>query len=1528
MASGDGVVNTGGIELHLTNSSGQLTKIVGLKACNNPGQTVAEAQTTGQGEGGQHRYKAAMVDTGPLNAVVGYEPGSATDLLILEHLASRQTRAFKIVEVTEDGERREVTGNLFLTGWVTDEGTLGGERTARLTGRPSGKLRVINTSIAISATQVPEDALAGSTVGVLSVVDGQGSYTFSIPSGGDPDGKFTLDGNALQLADALDYESATRHLITIEADNGVDPALLREIPIDVVNAFEQPDLSALTLPDTVAQGEVITISGATDGSTITGDMPAGWTLDGPGRQITIAAGAPMGVGDWSLTESLDDSSNSARTSSGSALIVDPASTVAPEITYPQTQRGGLPGGVPDDYWDLIAADEAHMFSTSESGGCGRLVVPSSFDRTSVQDGDWSDPATWGGAVPQGGETVKVLHHVKYNHTMDLGGRTWEEFQTERFEENQPHHAAHAALAYPFIDVDKNGSLSFDPTVETTLLVDTLRGMGPVLLGTHAAPIPFTGSGGARLKFMMIGTADPENTMNLGLLTFAKHRVMGTPITEYVYCDQTLFVGDQNIPLTSVPSDWFIGMKVTFGPTTINPRVTSDPTFTGPQTYYDEWRDETLVADSFTDLSQYEQRTIIGIGPGGITIDRPLDYAKPLTTGICELSGETRELKPIIVSEARSILIDSYCTSYRGSGANRRGHTMHAHNDDYVRRFGWISYGGRTAPDATVYVKGYNDETTGMRDAPGGNFIADPNNCIGRYGSHLHLTGPYRGRKTTVDEGMLMTDALVGWQQHHSRSIFKNCVNLRSRFQGFSTEWGSEIGEWDGCVSLGHAGDGTFSTTRQQNMPNHQGHASGFDCQSRAIAMRNCDVRGAWVAYNYWQCRPIANNITSAETGLPHPLADAAGAVAMRMDLRSPEDTSLALVHPFAAGHGDDQTGAPYGPTGLVGHHQVQIPRWEGMICADSEFGFFVSNRDWVFTNDTTPGIFTGCVLQANAPYFIDKYSFHYVLARSMLLGPGNDPGGDRGQTSGITSGVKSHNLTEVDDVVKGFRYTYDNVDLKYAGFAIAINDDSPIFQKERTKKIDGLTGTNHPQNGIMGPWTKVSDDGTDSQVIVRTIINHSVADLPLSVPIAPWAGTDPGGTAPVVGITNNSSALTPNAFGQISFRANLKDSVGLRAMGLRGRFDDAATAPVEISNTALNSNGVIKRNKWFDDNGTRKVRLWLPEVDRGTAAAFYPFIDVPLGSGWDQAFLDEHQVADGDATKPVLPVPMYGPSYSETPTVETEINEIVLQPVQTPGANSVGVSELVRIARLDRTLTRTLQVPPGVQYSLNGGALADADVSIGYGDELVFHGQSGAIGVDVDYSLDIGGRIVSFRVTAIQAVDQVVQMDFGRQVTTIAGWNHLENEKLLGVVHADMVDDTGTATGLVLECLNIGRFDTNDLLPSPSQIPEVPDDILRTYFRDPDNAMEYQIQGLDAARDYQLVLTGFNTRSSEGVTRFTVVGATTEVLPDLTVENNVAEARRVTLRPTAGGTITFQVVGSNGNSGGTLSAAVLKRLSS
>ena len=141
MAEGDGVVSTGGVELHLTNSSGTLTKLLGVLTLNAPSLMIDDAETTDQDDGGVKDYKPSMGDYPELQATLKHEPGSATHQLILEHLASKEKRPCKIIVVKEDDTRQEGAGVIFLKTYVPDNAGLGNRREATLTGRVRGFAR-------------------------------------------------------------------------------------------------------------------------------------------------------------------------------------------------------------------------------------------------------------------------------------------------------------------------------------------------------------------------------------------------------------------------------------------------------------------------------------------------------------------------------------------------------------------------------------------------------------------------------------------------------------------------------------------------------------------------------------------------------------------------------------------------------------------------------------------------------------------------------------------------------------------------------------------------------------------------------------------------------------------------------------------------------------------------------------------------------------------------------------------------------------------------------------------------------------------------------------------------------------------------------------------------------------------------------------------------------------------------------------------------------------------------------------------
>ena len=84
--------------------------------------------------------------------------------------------------------------------------------------------------IALSNATVADDASAGDTIGTLSVVNGTGTYTFTLTS--NPDNLFSISGSSLHVAAAL---SAGSYAFTVKADNGAGSVVTRPLLITVTH---------------------------------------------------------------------------------------------------------------------------------------------------------------------------------------------------------------------------------------------------------------------------------------------------------------------------------------------------------------------------------------------------------------------------------------------------------------------------------------------------------------------------------------------------------------------------------------------------------------------------------------------------------------------------------------------------------------------------------------------------------------------------------------------------------------------------------------------------------------------------------------------------------------------------------------------------------------------------------------------------------------------------------------------------------------------------------------------------------------------------------------------------------------------------------------------------------------------------------------------------------------------------------------------------------------------------------------------
>ena len=125
--------------LFLTNAAGALVEILNMVSVPRPTAQVAAIETIDQKSNAIDTFIAGKLTHGQVSFEVYYDPGSDQDVLISEHLYSREVRPYKIVEKTSrSGETQQTTGNLLMLSYTPDEAPINGARKATITVQTSG----------------------------------------------------------------------------------------------------------------------------------------------------------------------------------------------------------------------------------------------------------------------------------------------------------------------------------------------------------------------------------------------------------------------------------------------------------------------------------------------------------------------------------------------------------------------------------------------------------------------------------------------------------------------------------------------------------------------------------------------------------------------------------------------------------------------------------------------------------------------------------------------------------------------------------------------------------------------------------------------------------------------------------------------------------------------------------------------------------------------------------------------------------------------------------------------------------------------------------------------------------------------------------------------------------------------------------------------------------------------------------------------------------------------------------------------
>jgi len=440
-----------------------------------------------------------------------------------------------------------------------------------------------------------------------------------------------------------------------------------------------------------------------------------------------------------------------------------------------------------------------------------LVSADDATLTSIKSGLWSDPATWGGDIPEKGERILISP----DHIVVVDGVFEESFRT----------------------ILVQGILNFSVNVNTELKVDTLlvASGGTYMMGSHDAPIQsqvvarliiedFNGEG---IETMDSNSPDYDPyKMGLGVISMGKFITHGTEKETFATLNQA-HSGDNSIKLDQIPSDWKVG-------------------------------DDIVIAGVQRDSKGEDARQIKALDRRSnlLMLDKSLEFDHVLPSH----SKADLELKVHVINTTRNAIIETaeqYRTSYFehddkvGRFANtreltNRGHVMFMGTNSVDVSYTGFYHLGRT-------VKAYPAHDTHTDEETGELVIG--RNPKARYPLHFHRVG-MKGESGYVLGNAIVNSPGFGLVNHSSNVKMRNNSAYNVYGSAFVAEAGDEVGDFIGNIAIKTQGTKFkggptigHSSTRHEDL-GFEG--SGFWIQSRTVVMKDNIATGFSLAgFTFW-----------------------------------------------------------------------------------------------------------------------------------------------------------------------------------------------------------------------------------------------------------------------------------------------------------------------------------------------------------------------------------------------------------------------------------------------------------------------------------------------------------------------------------------------------------------------------------------------------------------------------------------------------------------------------------------------------
>lgn len=944
------------------------------------------------------------------------------------------------------------------------------------------------------------------------------------------------------------------------------------------------------------------------------EAPTGLT----GAYLKIEGAAPDTLIEWSVTSG---------TGPWQAFRTHPApSAQTDRIPVVKTSHGGRPNWIPADFYKSGQAEFMDPVSHPHIMGITHRTVKS---------GRFTDPATWDkGEIPGTGSVWAVAagHILIGDNNSDV--------------------------IFKDALVEFGGTFYLAKNTDTKWRLDTFMSMSSLAL---VDPEPSTTQGQVKHQFIWHIQQAPGTSTRGGLMAMGDTTIQGAKKESHlrVGLSPIQVEAGETVPAVKAgatrvyllglsQSGWRVGQYMMFGGTQHVPLKSTDPQYSGPKEYFNQYKNKLRVLNKFQ-FGQEEQRIITAIEGDWAEFAEPLLYDHVGMQGTLP-QGQHVVVAPIVGNPSQSIEFRSASAEEDGhldptadlTVLQKRGHSMFMRNRADVRYASFKNM-ARTSTDPSLWVdglpmsvlaSGQSKDLLTASVANGGVPIADPENVLGRYAIHFHGgEGAFLGSDPLHLIGCsawapLDAPPVPGWGivHHMVRLHIEDCFAFNVRGAGFVSERGDELGQWANNLSMFCRGDGDSPewAHRQETHTNHNGSTGvGFENQSRMIVMHGNIAVSCQHGYLYWAQKSNMRN-------------------------RTLRDIDMTFKDGLLKGMNGS---AMFGYDEGYGHYRAQIPPFIDNEAHACSVGFEVVHRlsstDWA--RDQTPMLMQGFhCLNVPRPWTVPQYSNNYYTKGCLWKSSGTSlaPIGVGASLGGVSFGWNFANIHLVNYATQ---FADSGAGVNYDGFFIDITfEGRGVFTSAPTYTRTGITLED--KWGVMGDAERINDNSGKPRVYKPI----TAADLPQPYPLAPYgyggvlpAGYDP---VPVGGVpyfilgngTDGKDLKTTLSAGggrnTGSVHGMIVDSVGVR------RWPDAQSCESSLANMSVKKpinlsklmpEHLVQRWGCWNDNGVIKARAWFPVADRYTHVKTHFHIDFTI-TGLDPVFVAAHDLG-GPSPMPEWP---------------------------------------------------------------------------------------------------------------------------------------------------------------------------------------------------------------------------------------------------------------------------------------------------